>query len=107
MSIDKVIKIIRGVEMERITSNRLGKFEVSFEMINNCSVTVGAIMAECIVLNVELFAFNGKAIYTAISNRFEEVEEGMQIPTYYWKIEYPEECDMGKPKIVGCEKLDG
>jgi hypothetical protein len=66
------------------------------------------IMAECTVIGVDLFSFNGKAIYTAISDYFDVVPLGYKIPFYVWHlISELDENGQRKTRIKGCEKIEG
>lgn len=93
--------------MEYIESNRIGKFEVSFGIINNIPLDIKLIMAECIVIWVELFSFSGRAVYTAISDRFDEVLDGNAIPFYIWHLTNESDNNGHREvRIKGCEKTN-
>lgn len=88
--------------MEYIESNRIGRFEVLFAFINKMPDSARVVMGECIVIDVELQHYNGKAVYTALSDWFDIVGIGEPIPLYVWELETSDDG----PKIKGCEKTD-
>jgi len=71
--------------MEAIKSNRIGKFSASFEIINQYPDNLRGVMSECIVIEANFFERYGMVVYTAISNRFEELLEGERIPFCVWE----------------------
>jgi hypothetical protein len=64
-------------------SNKVGRFEVDAETINDSPDVVQAVLATCIVIDVH-HQWHSKAIlYTAISEQFEEAPEGVAEPPMY------------------------
>lgn len=68
--------------MSIIASRQLGKFELTPELINENPDVVMLVMGTCIVLECTASFVKNSLCYIAISPAFEELEEGMEIPSY-------------------------
>lgn len=88
--------------METIKSNKIGKFKFMVDIINERPQDVRAIMAECIVIGVEFFDYNGMVVYTAISERFDWLLGGDVIPFYVWELATDAS---GVIEISSCERM--
>lgn len=87
--------------MKQIKSNRIGKFEVSIELINQFPESLKTVMSECIVIGADMLNYYGKVVYTAVSARFDEIKEGDEIPEYIWELNTKD----GKDYITSCRRL--
>lgn len=68
-----------------VDHERLGVFRVPYEIIKEEPEFVRKVMGECIIVRAE-YMYVYKAIeYQAISDRFDEIEEGQLLPVYIWK----------------------
>lgn len=63
---------------------KLGKFEISHELIKdeNLSGMIKRVMAKVIILQAESLYYRNAIEYVGISDLFEEVREGHEIPCY-------------------------
>lgn len=68
--------------MRWIKSRRLGKFFIGVEAINDCPEAIMKLMSAVIVLDADTDIFKQGIEYTAISEHFEELEEGEKLPFY-------------------------
>ena len=68
--------------MKHKNSKRYGKFFLSREMIIKYPNTIKKIMGECIILRAENMWCKEGIEYEALSDWFDEVEEGFIIPRY-------------------------
>lgn len=87
--------------MKQIKSNRIGKFEVSIELINQFPESLKTVMSECIVIGVDMLNYYGKVVCTAVSARFDKIKEGDKIPEYIWELNTKD----GKDYITSCRRL--
>ncbi|MBN7763673.1 hypothetical protein JYP52_21275 [Nitratireductor aquibiodomus] len=65
-----------------LNDRRCGKFEIAVEVINDVPEVVYAIMAQTIIIRAEAMLASDVIDYTAISEHFEEVPAGSEVPSY-------------------------
>lgn len=65
-----------------LTSRRYGRFQITFDIINSRPDKVQEVMGNMIVVNAEPNYVEKSIVYVALSNIFEEVNEGQAIPDY-------------------------
>lgn len=61
---------------------RIGRFEMSRELIERDPETARAIMGRCIVVRCEMMYEHDTLEYVALSPDFDEVQQGMIAPEY-------------------------
>lgn len=66
--------------------NRLGKFYIDKDLIENNFEEVQKIMSKVVVVRAEMLYQSNSIEYMAISKDFDEVSEGKEIPTYKVKV---------------------
>lgn len=85
------------VQVVSTGSNRVGKFNISHEMLADADerVMVQALMGLCIVLNCEEHESGRGVAYIASSELFQPLMEGEEIPQY--RIEFAFDCAFDNP----------
>lgn len=74
--------IAQGMEWQMFNDNRLGRFSIPVEVIDDEPELVQAIMGAMIVVRAELMWQSKSMCYEAISSEFAPVEPGMEMPFY-------------------------
>lgn len=65
-----------------LNDNRLGRFQIGIDVINDAPEIVTRIMGETIILRAEALLSNKAIEYHAICEHFEELPDGMTLPEY-------------------------
>jgi len=63
--------------------DRMGTFTLPFEFIEDCEPDYWAeLMGSLIIVDVEMDINTQRVVYTAISEKFSEIAENLQVPQY-------------------------
>ncbi len=66
---------------------RIGQFSLDYSFIENEPEKVRELMGQCIIVRAEYMLNSDRIEYTALCDKFEEVEKGHGAPNYYLTIE--------------------
>lgn len=64
-------------------TRRIGRFEISYDMIDHDEATVRTVMGRCVIVRCESMWESDAISYVAISPDFDEVQQGECVPHYY------------------------
>ena len=67
-----------------INSRKAGRFSIPHSYIDERPEEVKKVMAQCIVTRAESEFCSAEIRYTAISNQFDDISFGDEIPYYTW-----------------------
>jgi hypothetical protein len=70
-----------------VKNRRLGKFYITGDYLDGFNPNVQQIMGQCVILRSEYMIHMDAIEYIAVSDKFDELEEGRKPPEYTWIID--------------------